>query len=431
MLRIWPDARFIHIVRDGRDVARSCMGMNWAGNVWTGIDRWIEVEQLWSQLKETISPEQYTEVCYESLITEPVETLTHLCNFIGTSYDPAMLGYAQTTTYDLPNSKLLWQWKRKLSEREIQLVEARIGDMLLERGYELTSLFSQLPSPLVRQSFDDVFGQQWNQAIASAALKMSGRDRLGSTGKSHLYELVRQFGGAYVLSKRKLRLLFSLVMPSLRQPDWVVPWWFANLHALEQASTVLKLNQIPAWAEWVLRNNSATIVIHIVRHPAGFLNSWRKRYLAEQDSVKVRRSNEERLTKIADSDERWAKLFGNVRAMTLDELELWYWRYASETIDVAGDGQANYLRIIYEDLVSDTLKVSKQLYEKCDLPWTLAIEKAIFNSASCSNLIATAWRKNLMPEQISVVKKVMAGSFMSQWWDDFNFKPDNVSFTEF
>ena len=140
LLRIWPDARFIHIVRDGRDVARSCIGMNWAGNVWTGIDRWIEAEQLWSQLKETIAPEQYTEVRYETLIAKPVETLTNLCNFIGTSYDPAMLSYSQTTTYDLPDSKLLWQWKRKFSEREIQLVEAKIGDMLVERGYELSGL---------------------------------------------------------------------------------------------------------------------------------------------------------------------------------------------------------------------------------------------------------------------------------------------------
>ena len=140
LLQIWPDARFIHIVRDGRDVARSCINMNWAGNVWTGSDRWLEVEQLWSQLKETISPERYTEVRYETLITEPAKTLTSLCNFIGTDYDPAMLSYWQTTTYDLPNSQLLWQWKRKLSPREIQLVEARIGNMLVKHGYELSGL---------------------------------------------------------------------------------------------------------------------------------------------------------------------------------------------------------------------------------------------------------------------------------------------------
>ncbi len=151
LLQIWSDARFIHIIRDGRDVTRSCIGMKWAGNVWTGIDRWIEAEQLWSQLKATISPEQYTEVHYETLIAEPVKTLTHLCNFIGTSYDPAMLSYAQTTTYDLPNAKLLWQWKRKLSEREIQLVEAKIGDMLVERGYELSGLPSLTINSVTKQ----------------------------------------------------------------------------------------------------------------------------------------------------------------------------------------------------------------------------------------------------------------------------------------
>jgi len=140
LLQIWPDAKFIHIVRDGRDVARSCINMNWAGNVWAGSDRWIEVEKLWSELKETISTDRYIEVHYETLISEPAKTLTGLCNFIGTSYDPAMLDYSQSTTYDLPNSKLLWQWKSKLSRREIQLLEARMGNMLVKHGYELSKL---------------------------------------------------------------------------------------------------------------------------------------------------------------------------------------------------------------------------------------------------------------------------------------------------
>ena len=50
ILQIWPDACFIHIMRDGRDVSRSCIGMGWAGNVWKGIERWIEAENLWSEL---------------------------------------------------------------------------------------------------------------------------------------------------------------------------------------------------------------------------------------------------------------------------------------------------------------------------------------------------------------------------------------------
>ena len=29
LLKIWPNARFIHLIRDARDVARSCIGMGW------------------------------------------------------------------------------------------------------------------------------------------------------------------------------------------------------------------------------------------------------------------------------------------------------------------------------------------------------------------------------------------------------------------
>ena len=140
LLHIWPDARFIHLVRDGRDVARSCIGMGWAGNVWTGVERWIEAEHLWTSLSKNLSSDQHIEVTYETLIAKPVETLTDLCNFIGVPYSPAMLSYPQTTPYSLPDPKLIGQWRRKLSEHEIQLVESRISDMLVERSYQLSEL---------------------------------------------------------------------------------------------------------------------------------------------------------------------------------------------------------------------------------------------------------------------------------------------------
>lgn len=140
LLLLWQNARFIHILRDGRDVARSCIGMGWAGNVWTGVERWIEAELLWVQLSKTIEPQRRIEVIYEDLILEPVKTLTRLCNFIGVPYDQAMLSYPQKTTYDLPTPSLIRQWQSKLSDYEIQLLESRIGNMLVERGYELSGL---------------------------------------------------------------------------------------------------------------------------------------------------------------------------------------------------------------------------------------------------------------------------------------------------
>jgi hypothetical protein len=151
LLRIWPDARFIHLIRDGRDVARSCIGMGWAGNVWTGSQRWLEAEQLWTRLVRDLPEERYTEIRYETLIKDPVSTLTHLCNFIGVPYDDTMLTYPETTSYSFPNAKYLGQWRRKLSNREIQLVEARIGKMLKERGYELSDLPPLTVTPAIKQ----------------------------------------------------------------------------------------------------------------------------------------------------------------------------------------------------------------------------------------------------------------------------------------
>jgi len=140
LVRIWPNARFIHIIRDGRDVGRSGIRMGWAGNVWTGVERWIEAEGLWVQFSQKLPAEQQIELTYEELISDPVNTLNRLCNFIDIPYDPAMLSYPQKTTYDFPDSSLIAQWKRKMSAREIQLVESRISSMLVERGYQLSGL---------------------------------------------------------------------------------------------------------------------------------------------------------------------------------------------------------------------------------------------------------------------------------------------------
>ena len=140
LLHIWPDAKFIKILRDGRDVARSCIGMNWAGNVWTGASRWIEAEQLWLNLTQTLPAERYMELRYEDLIANPQEILGRICEFMGTTYNPAMLTYPENTTYSAPDPKRTSQWRQKLSEREIQLLESRIGNMLVDRGYALSGL---------------------------------------------------------------------------------------------------------------------------------------------------------------------------------------------------------------------------------------------------------------------------------------------------
>ncbi|HIK31041.1 MAG TPA: sulfotransferase [Oscillatoriales cyanobacterium M59_W2019_021] len=151
LLKIWPNARFIHIVRDPRDVARSCIGMGWAGNVWTGIERWLEAERLWDNLARHIPAERRIEVQYEALIAEPTEILSRLSDFIGVAYNDAMLSYPETTTFSYPDPKLIYQWRRKMSDSEVQLVESQVGELLERRGYKPSGLPSLEVSPLMQR----------------------------------------------------------------------------------------------------------------------------------------------------------------------------------------------------------------------------------------------------------------------------------------
>ncbi|MEM8501957.1 MAG: sulfotransferase [Cyanobacteria bacterium P01_D01_bin.1] len=147
---IWPEAKFIHIVRDPRDVSRSCVVKGWAGNVWNGLDRWVKAEAIWDKLGPLLPDDRKLEVRYQDLIADNRAVMDQVCDFIGVEYSPEMMDYVHTTDYGLPDPKLVQGWQRKLSPREIQLVEERVGDKMVERGFSLSDYEKIELSPLDR-----------------------------------------------------------------------------------------------------------------------------------------------------------------------------------------------------------------------------------------------------------------------------------------
>ncbi len=144
--RIWPKARYLHIVRDPRDVARSVVAMGWAGNVWHGSARWVQVERTWDRMRRSLQADRFTEVKQEQLIADPRAVLTRVCDFIGTAFTESMLSYPAHTTYGAPDPALIGQWQTKLSPRQVSLVEAAAGNMLATRGYEPSGRPAPRPS---------------------------------------------------------------------------------------------------------------------------------------------------------------------------------------------------------------------------------------------------------------------------------------------
>jgi hypothetical protein len=163
--RALPEARFIHVIRDGRDVALSV------------LDRTVreigaaDVAQRWRRKIEkarAVAPglEHYLEIRYEDLILDTEPTLRRVTELIDLPFDAAMLEYHERSAERLgemaralpadgrsgdlsverrmathamttkpPDSDRVARWRRQMSEEDRAAFESVAGEMLADLGY--------------------------------------------------------------------------------------------------------------------------------------------------------------------------------------------------------------------------------------------------------------------------------------------------------
>jgi hypothetical protein len=144
-----PESKFIIIVRDGRGVANSYMENKWGlgTNALTGAMRWKE-EVLQQKAFMQSAQDNFMLIRFEDLISDMQNQLTVVCEFLNIDYTEAMLTYHQQkaayvsnkeniNTYKKPDAKLADKWQKKLSPRQIDLIEYVAGDELIANGYTL------------------------------------------------------------------------------------------------------------------------------------------------------------------------------------------------------------------------------------------------------------------------------------------------------
>jgi len=135
ILALYPKCKVIHLLRDPRDVARSSIGMGWAGTLYHGVGHWVQSETDWNAVADQLPPEQVHQVKFEHLLEDIDRTLQQVCDFVGVEFDPAMLEYHVNSTYSAPDSALVEQWKHKSDTYEVAQVEYRAGKLMEKYGY--------------------------------------------------------------------------------------------------------------------------------------------------------------------------------------------------------------------------------------------------------------------------------------------------------
>jgi hypothetical protein len=165
---LWPKARFVHLIRDGRDVCLSVRNWRktvkvlersptWTEDPVTSVALWWKWHvQLGREAGSWLGPDRYYEMRYESLVAHPAEECAKLCTFFGLHYDEAMTSYhegrirknpaLETKDMWLPVTAGLRDWRSQMPGEETERFEAVAGDLLEELGYPRSFL---RPSPQV------------------------------------------------------------------------------------------------------------------------------------------------------------------------------------------------------------------------------------------------------------------------------------------
>jgi hypothetical protein len=167
---VLPEARFIHLIRDGRDVALSVLPMNWGPSTITeAAELWVERVTLARENGRTVS--HYMEIKYEDLITETEPILRDVAGFLELPWDDAMLDYHERAEERLkekardlprkssrgdqpaaarmashamakkpPDPKRIGRWRSEMSPEDREEYESVAGDLLAELGYPVGEL---------------------------------------------------------------------------------------------------------------------------------------------------------------------------------------------------------------------------------------------------------------------------------------------------
>lgn len=152
-----PDAKIIHIIRDGRDVALSEVRQGWIQPLPWDQGHRLSVSGLyweWMVRKSRadglgIAPD-YMEVRFEELVRNPRTVLPRISSFIGQSLDYEAMLQNAVGTLKSPNTSFakspenkgfdpVTRWKNELAPEELRPLELTIGPLLVELGYPLSN----------------------------------------------------------------------------------------------------------------------------------------------------------------------------------------------------------------------------------------------------------------------------------------------------
>lgn len=158
-LKEWfPDAQFIHLIRDGRDVALSLFGRRHdfgVYNIYFAAKYWQIYVELGRAQGLQLKADSYMEIHYEDILADQEGSMRRICAFLQEDFSPALLSYEKSS--ETGKTPLLMQpvqsdnkekWRKEMTPGQIAVFESAVGSTLRDCGYVLETDAVPVPLPL-------------------------------------------------------------------------------------------------------------------------------------------------------------------------------------------------------------------------------------------------------------------------------------------
>jgi len=151
LARMFPEARFVHLIRDGRNVALSYIERPWGpSTVGEAALYWRSRVGRGRAAGEALGSDRYLEARYEDLVDDPETEVRRICEFLSLDFVPEMLQYTEAAEKFIasshqpeafkalvrPPTSGLRDWTNAMDDDDIALFDTVAGDLLHDLGYE-------------------------------------------------------------------------------------------------------------------------------------------------------------------------------------------------------------------------------------------------------------------------------------------------------
>jgi hypothetical protein len=168
LLAIFPEAQFIHVIRDGRDASLSARAkwgkQKWYMDIYYLLRNWQRNVGAGRSAQRTLPAHQYCEITYEALVNDPEAVLRNVCIFLDERFEWGMLDHTllarevgggidkHIEAQDPVYARSLKRWQREMTTFEKRLSDEMVGDTLLTLGYKLAAVGQLSPAQRSRKA---------------------------------------------------------------------------------------------------------------------------------------------------------------------------------------------------------------------------------------------------------------------------------------